>query len=316
VPDVLGPGLRVVFCGINPGFVSAEAGAHFANPRNDFWRLLHEAGFTPRLYAPEEQFSVLELGIGLTNAAYRTTRGSSDLRRADFAGAHERLLELALEYHPRALAFVGKEAFRGAFGRRADHGPQQETLDDVGTYVLPSTSPANAAVPWAERLRWFRALNEWLEPTDRSAARALVVDDEGRTLLVQFRDVTGQTWWATPGGGVDEGEGVEAALRRELAEEIGLTDFDLGPEIWTREQTFAWAGRIIRQRERVWLVRVPEHEPAPSKDLSGERVAAIRWWTPDELQATEAVLVPKRLPELLRDLRAHGPPSRPIEAGI
>ena len=233
VPDVLAPGLRVVFCGINPGFVSAEAGAHFANPRNDFWRLLHDAGFTPRLYAPEEQFSVLELGIGLTNAAIKTTRGSSDLRRADFAGSHERLLELALEYHPRAIAFVGKEAFRGAFGRRAEHGPQEETLDDVGTYVLPSTSPANAAVPYAERLKWFSALNEWLEPVDRPAVRALVVDGEGRALLVQFRDVTGQTWWANPGGGIEEGEDVEAALRRELAEEIGLTEFELGPEVWT-----------------------------------------------------------------------------------
>src|SRR6266487_4454429 len=73
VPDVLAPNLRVVFCGINPGFVSAAAGAHFANPRNDFWRLLHEAGFTPRQLAPEEQFEVLTSGIGLTNAALRTT---------------------------------------------------------------------------------------------------------------------------------------------------------------------------------------------------------------------------------------------------
>src|SRR5207244_7708842 len=102
VPDVLAPGLAVVFCGINPGRVSAKAGAHFANPRNDFWRLLHEAGFTPRLYEPDEQFSLLELGIGLTNAAYRTTRGSGDLRRGDFAGSAERLERLARELFPRA----------------------------------------------------------------------------------------------------------------------------------------------------------------------------------------------------------------------
>ena len=85
VSDVLAPDLRVVFCGINPGFVSAAAGAHFANPRNDFWRLLHDAGFTPRLLAPDEQFEALRFGVGLTNAAFRTTRGSGDLRRADFA---------------------------------------------------------------------------------------------------------------------------------------------------------------------------------------------------------------------------------------
>src|SRR6476646_399567 len=112
VPDVLGPGLRVVFCGINPGFVSDAAGAHFANPRNDFWRLLHAAGFTSRLYEPQEQFGLLEEGIGVTNAAPRTTPGSGDLRRADFAGSAERLGKIAQELRPGWLGFVGKEAYR------------------------------------------------------------------------------------------------------------------------------------------------------------------------------------------------------------
>ena len=73
VPDVLAPGLRCVFCGINPGLRSDAARAHFANPRNDFWRLLHEAGFTSRQLRPDEQFALLEQGYGLTNAAARTT---------------------------------------------------------------------------------------------------------------------------------------------------------------------------------------------------------------------------------------------------
>jgi double-stranded uracil-DNA glycosylase len=163
VPDVLGPGLDVVFCGINPGRVSADAGAHFANPRNDFWRLLHAAGFTPRVYAPDEQLAVLELGIGLTNAAYRTTPGSGDLRKRDFEGSAARLERLAEAHRPRVLAFVGKEAYRGPFGRRPPHGLQAERLGDTQLYVLPSTSPANAAVPWAERLRWFLALRSLLE---------------------------------------------------------------------------------------------------------------------------------------------------------
>src|SRR5947209_11370570 len=81
VPDVLGPGLRVVFVGINPGRFSDAAQAHFANPRNDFWRLLHAAGFTSQLYEPSEQFELLAEGIGVTNDAYRTPRGSGDLRR-------------------------------------------------------------------------------------------------------------------------------------------------------------------------------------------------------------------------------------------
>src|SRR6185437_1862686 len=122
VPDVLARGLRVVFCGINPGYVSAAAGAHFANPRNDFWRLLHDAGFTPRLLTREEQFDVVDFGIGLTNAATRTTRGSGDLRRSDFQGSAERLTELAEELRPGWLAFVGKEAYRGTFEERPELG--------------------------------------------------------------------------------------------------------------------------------------------------------------------------------------------------
>ena len=162
VPDVLAPGLTAIFCGINPGRVSAAANAHFANPRNDFWRLLHTAGFTPRLYEPSEQFELLKLGIGATNAAYRTTPGSGDLRRADFAGSAERLERIAVELRPGAIGFVGKEAYRGAFGERPDLGLQERRLEETALFVLPSTSPANAAVPWFERLRWFRAFRDFL----------------------------------------------------------------------------------------------------------------------------------------------------------
>jgi len=160
VSDVLGPGVRVVFCGINPGRVSAAAGAPFANPRNDFWRLLHAAGFTPHLVQPEEAPELLRYGVGLTNAARRTTKGSGDLRKADFAGAAERLDEIARSLQPVAIGFVGKIAYTGIFGGRVEHGQQERTLDETALFVLPSTSPANAAVQWEERLRWFRALRE------------------------------------------------------------------------------------------------------------------------------------------------------------
>jgi len=128
VPDVLASGLRIVFVGINPGRVSAAARAHFANPRNDFWRLLHAAGLTSRLYEPAER--------------------------------------IARDLAPGWLAFVGKEAYRGAFGARADLGRQPTKLGDTKLFVLPSTSPANAAVPWEERLRWFRSLAELSSASD------------------------------------------------------------------------------------------------------------------------------------------------------
>jgi len=162
VPDVLAAGLDVLFCGINPGRFSAAAAAHFANPRNDFWRLLHEAGFTPRLLEPTEQFELLRYGVGVTNAAYRTTPGSGDLRRADFAGAADRIERIAGELGPRFVGFVGKEAYRGAFGERPELGLQGRRLGDTALFVCPSTSPANAAVPYEERLRWFRELRRLL----------------------------------------------------------------------------------------------------------------------------------------------------------
>jgi TDG/mug DNA glycosylase family protein len=165
VPDVLAPGLRIVFCGINPGRASAAAGAHFANPRNDFWRLLHDAGFTPRLYDPSEQHDLLELGIGLTNAADRTTRGSGDLRAGDFAGSAERLEKLARDLRPGMIAFVGKAGYQGAFRERPALGLQERRLGDTPLFVLPSTSPANAAVPYDERLRWFAELQTLVAKT-------------------------------------------------------------------------------------------------------------------------------------------------------
>lgn len=158
VPDILAPGLRAVFCGINPGRRSAAAGCHFANPRNDFWRLLADAGLTPRRLDPSEQWTMLELGYGLTNAAHRTTRGSSELRRGDFAGTPERLAGIAEKLEPGVLAFVGKAAYEGAFRERPALGLQERRLGTARLFVLPSTSPANAAVPYGERLRWFREL--------------------------------------------------------------------------------------------------------------------------------------------------------------
>jgi double-stranded uracil-DNA glycosylase len=299
VPDVLAPGLRCVFCGINPGRVSAAAAAHFANPRNDFWRLLHDAGFTPRRFEPAEQFSLLELGLGVTNAASRTTPGSGDLRQRDFDPA--RLGRIAREFDPRAIAFVGKEAYRGLFRERAELGPQLRTIGMTALFVLPSTSPANAAVPYEERLRWFAALRDWLVPLERQAVRGVVVDAKRRVLLVRLEHpISGGGWWVTPGGGVDDGESDEQALQRELREEAGLDVAEAGPVVHEREHTFPWDGRIIRQRERFYLVRVEGHEPAPTIDLRPEGVIELRWWTLSELDRTGEVIVPPGLAQLVR----------------
>jgi TDG/mug DNA glycosylase family protein len=155
---VVAAGLDILFCGINPGLRSAATSHHFAHPRNDFWRLLHRSGLTPRELAPEEQHELPRFGLGVTNAVARATAGAGELRRADYRGAAERLERLARELRPRVVAFVGKAAYEGTFGERAALGPQSRRLGDSATFVLPSTSPANAAVGWDERLRWFREL--------------------------------------------------------------------------------------------------------------------------------------------------------------
>ena len=316
VPDVLAPGLKAVFCGINPGRVSAAAAAHFANPRNDFWRLLRDAELTPRLIDPQDQYRLLDHGFGITNAAARTTPGAGDLRRADFEGAADRLARVADELRPGAIAFVGKEAYRGAFAERPEPGLQARRLGATWLFVLPSTSPANAAVPYGERLRWFQELAGRLTGKPlRRAVRALVLDPARRVLLVRFAS----GFWAGPGGGVERGESDELAIRRELLEESGLRDFELGPCVWQREHWFAGMAGFGGQAERIFLVSTDAFEPAPEwspQQLAAEGVVEQRWWTLDQLAASTERFAPRRLPELLPELLEQGPPPQPLDVGV
>src|SRR3982074_695161 len=118
LPDLIAPNLRVLFCGINPGLVSAATGHHFARPGNRFWPALHRSGFTPRQLRPDEQSELLTYGAGITNVVYRSTARADELTRAEFTTGAEHLVEKVLRYPPDWLAVVGITAYRDAFGER------------------------------------------------------------------------------------------------------------------------------------------------------------------------------------------------------
>jgi TDG/mug DNA glycosylase family protein len=139
------PPLRVLFCGINPGLVSAATGHHFARPGNRFWPALHGAGFTPRLLKPAEQGELRALGLGITNMAPRATARADELTPAELVAGGQRLRALVAEWRPRWLAVVGVTAYRTAFGApRALVGPQEDRLGETGVWVLPNPSGLNA----------------------------------------------------------------------------------------------------------------------------------------------------------------------------
>jgi ADP-ribose pyrophosphatase YjhB (NUDIX family) len=154
----------------------------------------------------------------------------------------------------------------------------------------------------------------------RQGVRAVVLDPDDRILLVRFvNPETGEEFWATPGGGLDPGEELEAGLRRELREETGLVDAAIGPVVWTRRHVFPWAGKTLDQSERIALVRSPAFEPRPAltpTQLMEEGVHELRWWTLGELAVSDANFAPRRIVRFLRELLEEGPPTTPIDVGV
>jgi TDG/mug DNA glycosylase family protein len=163
LPDHLAPGLDVVFVGINPGERSARIGHYYGNPRNPFWRLLHEAGLTPRRLHPEEDHHLPRFRIGITDIVKRPSRGVGDLTAAEFARGRSALEAKLRAARPRIVCFNSKMAFVHCFGPAAFRrfGRQRVTIGAGRVFVMPSTSPANAAVPLATKRRYFLALRRW-----------------------------------------------------------------------------------------------------------------------------------------------------------
>jgi double-stranded uracil-DNA glycosylase len=141
VPDVLAPGLRVLFCGINPGLWSAAVGHHFARPGNRFWKALHRGGFTDRLLAPDEEPELLRRGLGITNLVDRATAGATDLTAEELRAGGRRLAAKVHSARPGVVAVLGVGAYRTAFARpRATVGTQPDPIGGAPVWVLPNPS--------------------------------------------------------------------------------------------------------------------------------------------------------------------------------
>ncbi|MFE5137106.1 G/U mismatch-specific DNA glycosylase [Streptomyces fagopyri] len=145
MPDVVADGLRVLFCGINPGLMTAATGHHFARPGNRFWPVLHLSGFTPRLLKPSEQDELLSYGLGITNVVARATARADELTPDEYREGGRLLGAKVERLRPSWLAVVGVTAYRSAFGERgAAIGPQERRIGPSRVWVLPNPSGLNA----------------------------------------------------------------------------------------------------------------------------------------------------------------------------
>lgn len=159
VPDVIAPGLRVLFCGINPGLYTAAVGHHFARPGNRFWPALHRSGFTEQLLSPFAERELLQMGIGVTNVVARATATAAELNREDFMKGGKKLSAKVRRYHPQVVAVLGVGAYRVAFAQpRAVIGEQPEGIGEARVWVLPNPSGLNANYQLNDLVELFKEL--------------------------------------------------------------------------------------------------------------------------------------------------------------
>jgi double-stranded uracil-DNA glycosylase len=159
IQDVIAPGLRILFVGINPGLYSGATGHHFARPGNRFWRAIFEAGLTPTLLSPDQQAELLAYGIGITNLVNRTTARADELTADELRAGGKTLAEKVERYRPAKVAFLGVSTYRVAFGEpSALVGRQQRHMGESELWVLPNPSGLNAHYQLAQLAAAYRAL--------------------------------------------------------------------------------------------------------------------------------------------------------------
>lgn len=180
LPDVLGPGLRIAFVGINPSLESGRVGHHFASPGNPFWKLLHASGLTPALLRPDEDGHLVELGLGVTNVCPRPTRSAAELTRREYERGVRELVRKMEAFRPSVVALVGVTLARIVLPESAEGGPgpRRASMGVSRVFVLPNPSGRNAAFPSFEsKLAWFVGLREFVAASEASASRTATPSD-------------------------------------------------------------------------------------------------------------------------------------------
>ena len=161
---IVGPGLHVLFVGVNPSLRSAEVGHHFARPGNRFWPALHEAGFTPRRLRPDEDAELPAYGVGVTNIAFRPTRAAAQITDAELREGALALERTVRRHEPRLVAVVGLTAYRTAFKRpKATMGLQPDEIGGRPVWVLPNPSGLNAHYKPADFARLYAEARAYAE---------------------------------------------------------------------------------------------------------------------------------------------------------
>jgi double-stranded uracil-DNA glycosylase len=161
VADIIAPGLKILFCGINPGLYTAAIGHHFGRPGNRFWPTLYAAGITPRLLSPFEERELLAYGCGITNVVTRASTAADELSRDELVQGGKQLTERVLKFQPRILAVLGVTAYRAAFDRpKAALGIQPERIGATRIWVLPNPSGLNAHYRLEDLAELFRKLKQ------------------------------------------------------------------------------------------------------------------------------------------------------------
>jgi double-stranded uracil-DNA glycosylase len=173
--DVLCPRPRLLLVGINPGLRSWALGHHFAGLGNPFWRLLHAAGLTPTLLAPEQDRELCRLRIAVTNLCPRPTRSAAELTAAEMARGRRGLIRKCGRLAPGVIGLVGVTVYTAVFGARAGGrpGPKPERLGGAAVFVVPNPSGLNASYPgFAHKLVWYRQLAAFVAAAEGAAERA------------------------------------------------------------------------------------------------------------------------------------------------